>query len=345
MLVEPIICSPTPSYPYHISAKRYFVPHGRGTVEQRCGGHDNDLTLIFLHGTSFPKEVWEPTIENLLHEHNPWGTRIREAYAIDCPNHGVAAVLNDGLLSDCAAGTKLFAECAMQFLLNGPTLSTPVDFSKRNLVGIGHSIGGVAVILTQAMHIPIKFRSIILVEPMLDTRPGNEYEQLRTRLVRSAYKRKDVWNNREEAAAYFRNTLRWHPRILDIFIKYGLRDHPTHTHEVSPFDGVTLACTRDQEALMYRDKDGATTPVQDLNVICRQIPVHVIFGGNPDYLPRSVQDGLTDPKSGRKFASVTRIPNTGHLLPQQDPAALAAALSQVIQLRIDTRSRRVFARL
>lgn len=85
--------------------------------------------------------------------------------------------------------------------------------------------------------------------------------------------------------------------------KYGLRDHPTHTHEVSPFDGVTLACTRDQEAvsqclmhlvrwinfgvapqLMYRDKDGATTPIQDLNVICNRIPVHVIFGGNPDYL-------------------------------------------------------------
>lgn len=121
------------------------------------------------------------------------------------------------------------------------------------------------------MGTPIKFRSIILVEPMLDARPGNEYEQLRTRLVRSAYKRKDVWNDRREAAAYFRNAVRWHPRILDIFIvsvprlcqmkrlkwlrwshwlqKYGLRDHPTHTHEVSPFDGVTLACTRDQEAV------------------------------------------------------------------------------------------------
>jgi len=36
--------------------------------------------------------------------------------------------------------------------------------------------------------------------------------------------------------------------------------------------------------LMYRDKDGASAPVQDLNVICTQIPVHVIFGENPDYL-------------------------------------------------------------
>jgi len=70
----------------------------------------------------------------------------------------------------------------------------------------------------QAMRSPIKFRSIILVEPILDVYSGNDYEQLRTRLVRSAYKRKDVWNNREEAAAYFRNTVRWHPRILDIFI-------------------------------------------------------------------------------------------------------------------------------
>jgi len=72
-------------------------------------------------------------------------------------------------------------------------------------------------ILMQAMPGPIKFRSVILVEPMLDTRPGSGYEQLRTRLVRSAHKRKDVWNSREEAAAYLRNTVRWHPRALDVF--------------------------------------------------------------------------------------------------------------------------------
>ena len=43
---------------------------------------------------------------------------------------------------------------------------------------------------------------------MLDVRPGRDYDQLRTRLVRSAYKRKDVWNSREEAADYFRNAVR-----------------------------------------------------------------------------------------------------------------------------------------
>jgi len=71
---------------------------------QRYGGSDKDLTLIFLHSTSFPKEIWEPTIEQLLQGQNRWKTRIREAYAIDCPNHGVAAVLNDGLLLGDRAG-------------------------------------------------------------------------------------------------------------------------------------------------------------------------------------------------------------------------------------------------
>jgi len=108
MLVESIICSPTPSYPYHIAAKRYSALHDSGTAYQRYGEYDKDLTLIFLHSTSFPKEIWEPTIENLLQEPNRWRTRIREAYAIDCPNHGVAAVLNDGLLGDCVGMMKFF---------------------------------------------------------------------------------------------------------------------------------------------------------------------------------------------------------------------------------------------
>ena len=97
MFTESIVCPPTPPYPYHIAAKRYFVNHGK---EQEDGGHDKDLTLIFLHAVGFPKEVWEPTIEDLLQGHNRGGARIREAYAIDCPNHGMAAVLNDGLLGN-----------------------------------------------------------------------------------------------------------------------------------------------------------------------------------------------------------------------------------------------------
>ena len=52
---------------------------------------------------------------------------------------------------------------------------------------------------------------------MLVARPGKDYERVRTRLVHFAHKRKDVWNNRVEAAAYFSRS-GWHPQILDMFI-------------------------------------------------------------------------------------------------------------------------------
>lgn len=70
----------------------------------------------------------------------------------------------------------------------------------------------------QAMESPIKFGAIILVEPMLVPRPEGGYERLRTRLIRFAHKRKDVWNDRKEAADYFGSIARWHPRILDLFM-------------------------------------------------------------------------------------------------------------------------------
>ena len=50
------------------------------------------------------KEHWEPTLEflyALLGASGPsgQGVRIREAWSIECPNHGDAAVLNESVLS------------------------------------------------------------------------------------------------------------------------------------------------------------------------------------------------------------------------------------------------------
>lgn len=78
-------------------------------------------------------------------------------------------------------------------------------------------LSGVRV-LVQTMCSQIKFRSIVLVEPMLVARCENDYERLRTKLVRFAHKRRDVWDDRKEAADCFRKAARWHPRILEIFV-------------------------------------------------------------------------------------------------------------------------------
>jgi hypothetical protein len=87
-----------------------------GTTQRRS--HDRGCILLFAHGAGFrsslalisvwitslnvklDKEHWEPTIKRIFENDraNQGPTRILEAWAIDCQNHGEAASLNDGIL-------------------------------------------------------------------------------------------------------------------------------------------------------------------------------------------------------------------------------------------------------
>jgi hypothetical protein len=73
-------------------------------------------TLILTHATSFHKEHWEPVLEDLYDQMadsyviNSPVPKIRDAWAIDSPNHGESAVLNeDTLLSGYTPICKFWA--------------------------------------------------------------------------------------------------------------------------------------------------------------------------------------------------------------------------------------------
>ena len=103
------VVAPVRDYPFYITAKRYFPDDG---TDNSADGSESDVrpvTLLFLHSTSFHKEVYEPTLEELLaivrrkrdtrgHSQESARLRISEIWAIDCPNHGEAAILNYELL-------------------------------------------------------------------------------------------------------------------------------------------------------------------------------------------------------------------------------------------------------
>lgn len=84
---------------------------------------------------------------------------------------------------------------------------------------------------------------------------------------------------------------------------------------------------------MYRDSDGPTKPLIHLNKACVRLPVHIVFGTRNDYMfvyifhrnfvekfihfsysPREVHESLIDPSSARRFASISYIPDSGHLV-------------------------------
>jgi hypothetical protein len=96
------VFDPQPNYPLLSTVKRYHHP-------SFCHLNDSTaVTLVFAHGNGFHKEHWEPTIEELydLPELRSGKVKIREAWSIDAPNQGDAAVLNETALqchkSTCA---------------------------------------------------------------------------------------------------------------------------------------------------------------------------------------------------------------------------------------------------
>ena len=119
--VQRVVLPPDNTYPFFVTAKRYTHPasfaHRRSTDAGTSGpsalalppassptaaptsaspsASAPPLTLLLLHSTSFCKEVYEPILRDLWARTAAKGDLpIREAWAVECPNHGESAVLN-----------------------------------------------------------------------------------------------------------------------------------------------------------------------------------------------------------------------------------------------------------
>jgi pimeloyl-ACP methyl ester carboxylesterase len=136
----------------------------------------------------------------------------------------------------------------------------------------------------------------------------------------------DTW---EEASSYYRKRkpwAGWDLEVFDVFKQYGF-------YSVGIQDGskeetkVALKCDLHHEALAYQDIESHFEAIDQYTRLCRVVPVHIVFGTVPDYIPSYFQDCMTDVSQGRSPASVKRVPGAGHGILQQAPEALARAVS------------------
>ena len=86
---------------------------------------------------------------------------------------------------------------------------------------------------------------------------------------------------------------------------YGLREDRER-------GGVTLCCSPKEESTPFRNAGKGIVAVRALDKTCTYMPVHIIYGERNDMFGREKQDSLS--RDGRKFASITRVPNCGHLV-------------------------------
>ncbi|TCD61768.1 hypothetical protein EIP91_007970 [Steccherinum ochraceum] len=211
------------------------------------------------------------------------------------------------------------------------------------IVGIAHS-ASTPVLSLFNMNRPqdeLPFSSMILVEPALMTRgvlkafkATGDGSSVFQQLIDSANSRRDIWSSREAAREWFVKRApwkTWDKRVLDSFVDHGLRSLPTGTYP-DRHDGVTLACTRVQEAAGYIYLEDGIDAMNELSKLCPAIPVHCILAGKKEhYVPEPIRQATIDAKKGRKMASVTTIEGAGHLLVQEAPEDLARVIWDIVR--------------
>ncbi|RDB28270.1 Abhydrolase domain-containing protein mpaH [Hypsizygus marmoreus] len=343
MSSESYVFDPRPNYPLVVTAKRYWKQSSPYLDDPEA------LTLIFAHGTGFHKEQWEPTMDelNILLEGNHGAFKVREMWSIDAPNHGDAAVLNEKALKwgyEPVFGWEEYGRTLHAFLTGFGT-GVDVDFSKRRLVGIGHSMGASCLILSLGYSPTIKFESLILCELMsMAQRYTGKPSSM---LVNGAVNRRDIWPTREDAYKLLKSRpawKAWDDRVLRIFVNEGMRPLPTVDYP-DKTDGVTLKCSRIQETACYRDPLGPSRPYIMLKHVAKRLPVHMIYGAIDDYIPREVKEDVVKNAAGgeENLASLSRVENAGHLVIQMNPTGLAQRIHEALFLTFG--SRKLQARL
>ncbi|KAI0634069.1 alpha/beta-hydrolase [Trametes polyzona] len=325
------VFDPRPAFPLLVTARQYW--------SSDCARDDPDaLTLVFAHATGYHKEHWEPTLEHLFALLRTGGKgKIRDAWCIDAPNHGEAAKLNEKALQWGYVPVFPWEEYAraVHLFLAGLGSGVDVDFSQRKIVGLGHSMGASAIILSQTYQPPLPYVSVILVDPMLIPPPTDpSAPEPRNMLLEGAEKRRDIWPSRAEALAQFSSRpawKAWDPRVLRLYVEHGLRELPTAEYPEKT-EGVTLTCARAQEAACFRDRLGRTKAYRFLPHLSAQIPVHFVWGELPHpILTEEVRQTVMSDATGGRCASDQRVRGAGHLIPQMQPEGLARALWNALE--------------
>lgn len=117
------------------------------------------------------------------------------------------------------------------------------------IAGIGHSLGGAQLANLALIH-PRLMTALLLLDPVIQKHASAPKGP---NPVQASAFRRDIWPTREQATESFIKSKfyqSWDKRVLDIWIRHGLRKTPTKLY--SSNDGeVTLSTTKHQEVFTF----------------------------------------------------------------------------------------------
>jgi len=205
--------------------------------------------LLMVHATGLHGRVWAPVASG-LHE---WDCR-----AVDLRGHGASPLPDGDDLSWEGFGADV--GCVADLLGDG-------------VVGVGHSLGAVAMLIAAADR-PSRFSAIVLYEPALRADGGPVDDSMRVvqdEMVSRTRRRRATFGSRAEAMWTYSGKPPFHTLAAE-----SLRAYVEHGFSDTDDGRIALRCTPDVEARAF-----ARTHDHDLHSRLDRItcPVTVVRGG------------------------------------------------------------------
>lgn len=262
----------------------------------------NGPSLQLLHANAYTPECYRTFLEPLTDRYKIHLYRQRPLWPNESP--------------DQLKHWSIFADDLIQMM---------DDNGDRGVIGLGHSLGGIATWLA-SMKRPDLFSQLILIDPviipywplkMMSISPQFVTDKLFP-IVKIAQNRRNQWASHEEARAHLGSKKvfqRFDDRVFTDFINHGLKE--------SNDGGLTLSYPREWEAKVY-----STGPNLWSHMKKNVVPVHIIKAQYSDVITAD-----TWSKVQKKVPNGTfhEMPNVGHLIPFEKPDELAAHVSKVLE--------------
>lgn len=213
------------------------------------------ITIIAAHANGFPKELYEPLWDDLSRALRKQGLAIKGIWIADVAHQGISGVLNEDKLGNDPSWNDHPRDLLCMINHFHKEMSRP-------LVGVGHSMGGNHLVRLAYIH-PRLITSLVLIDPVIQSAFPAAPDYTRFASPKASAFRRDHWPSRAEAASSFKRSRfyqSWDPRVLDLWIKYGLRSLPTAIYP-KEHDGsnrsendsspVSLTTTKHQEVFTF----------------------------------------------------------------------------------------------
>jgi pimeloyl-ACP methyl ester carboxylesterase len=189
------------------------------------------------------------------------------------------------------------------------------DYDLRDVIGVGHSFGGVATLLASIVE-PQRFKAIVLLDPTILPPSIMRAVQL-ARIFRASFvngmakraeSRRNQFESVEEAYAYFREK-----RLFADWSDEAVR---LYAETLKPMDtgAYTLGWAREWEAFYFRTFYAGTWG--DIGKVSRDIPILAVRGGKSDTFYPKAAEILQRKLPHMDYAVVA---GHGHLFPQSAP--------------------------